>query len=79
MTCCRWLALRIPSPADAAPDLTWVSIAAAIDATLSSILMSQFIKGIRRDGFAQTNSMLTSLARATLEWASLPPRTPHML
>lgn len=49
-------------------DILWLSSAAAVDVTLAVILVARFLKDIRRDGFAQTNSILIRLVISTLEY-----------
>lgn len=49
----------------------WLVCAAALDVTLSTILITNFVRDIRKDGFTKTNSLLTSLAVSTLETFSL--------
>lgn len=49
----------------------WLVCAAALDVTLSTILITNFVRDIRKNGFAKTNSLLSSLAISTLETFSL--------
>lgn len=49
----------------------WLALTAALDLTLSAVLVVRIVKDIRRDGFATTNSLLTSLAISTLETFTL--------
>lgn len=49
----------------------WLACAATLDITLSCILVTHFVRDIRKDGFVKTNSLLASLAVSTLETFSL--------
>lgn len=48
-------------------DTSWLAITGAVDLGLSSILVVRFLKDVRKDGFAKTNSVLIGLAITTLE------------
>lgn len=45
----------------------WIASAASIDIVLATILVTRFLKDVRRDGLAKTNSILIALAISTLE------------